>query len=135
MTDTEYDPQDPSSWPDDSYDGRERDLANLLNGDTMEWVHVMNEYGYSIDESGINPTSWHLFNLLMMHPTAARAMTDAEAIDDESLDKLIAQIQDDAHDGSGDAFQIALSYRYQVWTTLQDLTSQFRNQTYSIDDI
>lgn len=130
VTEVAFDYEDPTTWPDTSYAGRERDLCNVLNNETMEWYYCMASYG-----NDDNYNAWALFNMLMVHSAAARAMTDAEAIDDESLDKLIAQIQDDANENSGDYFKTALNYRLEVWTTLQDLTSQFRNQTYSIDDI
>lgn len=124
-----FNADDPTTWPNDSYAGRERDLAYFVNDDTMQWYHTMTDYGY--DE---NYNAWALFNMLMMHPAAARAMITDE-LSDELVDKMIAQIQDDANENSGDYFRVALDTRLTAWKTLQDLAASFRARTTSIDDI
>ena len=121
-----YTEDEMNTWPDDSYYGRERDLADLLDNDTMEFYHTMKNYGYDIDESGIDTAAWHIFNLLMMHKAAFLAMLD-HLVSGDAADALALrlQIQADANENSGDAFAARLAQRYTHWNELQNIISKF----------
>jgi hypothetical protein len=132
MTDTTntepFDYADPASWPDGSYAANERNLAYALTDDTMEWYNTMKGYGYERDEYGVDPTSWHLFNLLMMNEAAFLAMIDLNGNTTEAALELRQQVQDDANDGSGDFFTTAMNVRYAAWTQLKDLIAKVRTE-------
>lgn len=118
MTDDEL-----NNLPADSYAGHERDLADLLDDDTLEYYETMVE---TYDE---NYTSWALFNLLMMHKAAFLAMIDLGGADPADALELRLQVQADANDGSGDAFQARLEQRLATRKTLRRLTENYRRHT------
>lgn len=93
---------DISDAPKDSYMGRERDLADMLTDETLDWLDTISEFD---DFAGMS-----LFFLLMMNYDAARAMTEVDEAA-EDLAELITACQDDARDDSGQVFTTRIKHR------------------------
>jgi hypothetical protein len=108
--------------PADSYDGRERDLCDLLTADTMDWVYSVTEF---YEDDDLEREAFLIFMMLMMNEAAFAALTD----DIEGRWELRAQVQDDARDDSGEAFRQRLAQRLAHYRTLIRLTSEFRAHT------
>ena len=100
-----YTSDDMNGWPSDSYAGRERDLADMLDDDTLEAIDA----ALDADEF----PAYTIFMLLMMHPVAAENMTTEYPLD------LIALIQDDARDDSSEPFQARVAQRLELRKTLR----------------
>jgi len=124
---TDFDYNDPTTWEDTSYAGNERDLAYMLDDATMEWFNTMKEYGYTRDDAGIDPTAWHLFNMLLMSKAHFLAHIELDQAEPAEALELWHQIRADAREDSGDFFSTALNTRWAIWITLQDLTAKYRD--------
>lgn len=107
-----------NNLPDDSYDGRERDLCDLLTEDCMDWFYTTTEF-YESDD--LEREAFLLFTLLMMNEAAFLALT----IDEPNRLELRSQVQDDARDDSGETFRQRLGQRLAHYRTLIRLTNNF----------
>lgn len=125
---TEFDDNDPATWPDTSYAGNERDLAYALSEETMAWYDTAIDYTDEDQEDEQHHAAFNLFLLIIMHPAAARALIDERFTDDE-VDAFRQQMEDDANENSGDYFTTAMRTRLTAYRTLMDLTAQFRRKT------
>lgn len=86
----------------DSYAGQERDLADALNDDALEYYEAMTEF--NDDQYG----SWALFNLLMMNTGCFILLTAGNGVDNLMLRH---HIQENANDGTGETFHDRLEQR------------------------
>lgn len=109
--DDAFDSTDLATWPDDSFAGQERDLADLLDDTTLEAL------GYAYEgHNDLAPISYAVYYLLMMHDEAFLAMTGAAGL---GLDNPLAAsrmalrntVRDDANENSGDYFELRLRQR------------------------
>jgi hypothetical protein len=106
--------------PADSFMGHERDLADALTDDAMDYIEVAMEYDPTEDDMSI----FYLYTLLMMNMPAALALTDMDPAE-EDLVELITNLQDDANDSSGDYFKERIHQRLAARKTLRRLTDNF----------
>lgn len=107
--------------PDDSYIGRERDLADALTDDTLEFYEALTE---THDEDA---ATWALFLLLMMNYDAARAMTIVDEAEWD-LKELLDAIQDDARGDSSEAFGQRLAERTAIRKTIRNFATQITKE-------
>lgn len=107
---------DMDEWPADSYGGHERDLADALTDDAMDYIEVALEYDPTDDDMSI----FYLYVMLMMHPAAARALTDVDEAEWD-LAELIQSLKDDARDDSGEIFKERIQQRLALRKTLRRL--------------
>lgn len=117
-----YTEDEMNNAPADSYMGHERDLADLLTDNTLDWYETQT---HDYDE---NYTAWALFTMLMMNYDAARALTDVDEAE-QDLAELIQACQDDARDDSGEIFQARIEQRLAMRKTLRNLTESFHRHT------
>jgi hypothetical protein len=117
VPDNDFDLADPATWPDDSYAGRERDFADLLDDDTMASLGFAYELVTDADGADFTQASYAVFHLMLGHEAAFLAMTGAAGIGPvdsrwASRMALRSTIQYiDANDSSGMYFEIRLRQR------------------------
>lgn len=116
-----YTEEELNELPADSYDGRERDLCDLLTENTMDWVYSVTEF---YEDADLEREAFLIFMLLMMNDEAFAALTD----DVPGRWELRAQVQDDARDDSGETFRQRLGQRLAHFRTLIRIASSFRKE-------
>lgn len=109
--DNTFDSADPMTWPDDSFAGHERELADALDDDTMDALTEIVQ-GSLTDFSD---HSFAFYTMLMMHEgilLAATGTTEANRLSrGENILKLKDYLQIEANENSGDYFETRLRQR------------------------
>lgn len=111
---TSYTAEQMNDWPVDSYNGRERDLADYLSDDTLDAIDTALE----TDEFA----AYTIFILMMMNKAAAQAMVDIDEAE-EDLQDLIQGCQDDARDDSSEVFQARVAQRLAIRNTIRNFAT------------
>jgi hypothetical protein len=104
---------DPNSWPDTSYAANERDLADMISDDVLEWMTNVNDYqNIDLDDDFINS----FFVLLMMSEETLLGATGAAGLtpqDERRAHRLALRrtIEYDTNENSGEYFTIRIRQR------------------------